>query len=39
MMTNHRAAAEFGADRYLPKPFSPKELAAAVEELLEGRQT
>lgn len=28
------AASEFGADRYLPKPFSPLELAAAVEDLL-----
>jgi CheY-like chemotaxis protein len=31
-----RAAAEAaGVDRFLPKPFSPKELAFAVEELLE----
>jgi CheY-like chemotaxis protein len=31
------AASEFGADRYLPKPFSPLELVAIVEELLDGR--
>ena len=30
------AAGEAGADRFVPKPFSPLELAATVEELLEG---
>jgi CheY-like chemotaxis protein len=32
------AAADAGADRYLPKPFSPLELAAVVGELLERRR-
>jgi CheY-like chemotaxis protein len=27
-----------GADRYVPKPFSPLRLAAVVEDLLEGRE-
>jgi DNA-binding response OmpR family regulator len=30
------AATEAGADRFLPKPFSPLELAATVDELLNG---
>jgi CheY-like chemotaxis protein len=32
--SDREAAAAVGADRYLPKPFSPVELAAVVEELL-----
>ncbi len=32
--SDREAAAEAGADRYLPKPFSPSELAGVVEELL-----
>ena len=31
------AATDAGADRFLPKPFSPLELAAAVDELLDNR--
>jgi two-component system phosphate regulon response regulator PhoB len=31
-------AEEFGADRYLQKPFSPAELLAVVEELVPGAQ-
>lgn len=30
-----KSAREFGADRYLPKPFSPLELTTVVAELLE----
>jgi DNA-binding response OmpR family regulator len=30
------SASTAGADRFLPKPFSPVELASVVEELLEG---
>ena len=33
-----QAARDFGADRYLPKPFSPLELASVVGELL-GRRS
>jgi two-component system phosphate regulon response regulator PhoB len=32
---DREAAEAAGVDRFLPKPFSPKELAFAVEELLE----
>jgi DNA-binding response OmpR family regulator len=32
--SDREAAVEVGANRYLPKPFSPVELAAVVEELL-----
>jgi CheY-like chemotaxis protein len=32
------AATRAGVDRFLTKPFSPRELAAAVAELLEGRR-
>lgn len=32
------ATAWFGADRYLPKPFRPLELAVVVGELLQGRR-
>ncbi len=34
---DRQLAGELGAARYLPKPFSPLELAAVVEELLGGR--
>jgi CheY-like chemotaxis protein len=32
------AAAEAGVSRFLPKPFSPLELASVVEELLDGHR-
>ncbi len=34
-LTDRDAAADGGADRFLGKPFSPRELAAVVDELLE----
>jgi CheY-like chemotaxis protein len=33
---DRRAAVEAGVSRFLPKPFSPLELASVVEELLDG---
>lgn len=33
---DEEAAAQAGADRFVPKPFSPLELCAVVESLLEG---
>lgn len=36
--TDVDAALEAGADRHVRKPFSPRELRAQVEELLQGRQ-
>jgi CheY-like chemotaxis protein len=33
-LTDREAALEAGADRFLPKPFSPLELAGLVAELL-----
>ena len=35
--TDRQAALAAGADRFLPKPFSPLELASLVESLLAGR--
>ena len=35
--TDRQAALAAGADRFLPKPFSPRELASLVESLLAGR--
>ena len=35
--TDHDAAVSAGVDRFLPKPFSPLELAKAVDELLAQR--
>ena len=34
---DRRAAGDAGVSRFLPKPFSPIELAAVVEELLDGQ--
>lgn len=34
-LADRDAAAEGGADRFVAKPFSPRELAAVVDELLE----
>jgi two-component system phosphate regulon response regulator PhoB len=34
-LSDRQTAVESGADRYLPKPFSPLELARIVEQLLE----
>lgn len=34
---DRETAAAAGADRFVPKPFSPLELAAVVEDLVEGR--
>lgn len=36
--SDREAAARFGASRFITKPFSPRELCAAVEELLNGRR-
>jgi two-component system response regulator MtrA len=36
-VSDRDAASEAGADRFVPKPFSPVELASLVEELLVGR--
>ena len=36
--TDRHAAAEAGVDRFLSKPFSPRELASIVEELLAERR-
>jgi CheY-like chemotaxis protein len=33
---DRESASTAGADRFLPKPFSPVELASVVEELLDG---
>ena len=35
---DRQAAADAGVSRFLPKPFSPLELASIVEELLDGHQ-
>ncbi|MBA3365773.1 MAG: response regulator [Actinobacteria bacterium] len=34
-VSDRQAAAELGADRFLAKPFSPRELLSTVEELLD----
>lgn len=36
-IADREAAIEHGAERFLPKPFSPRRLASVVEELLDGR--
>lgn len=36
--TDREAAARAGADRFLPKPFSPLELLGVVDELLGGKR-
>ena len=36
--SDREAAARVGASRFITKPFSPRELCAAVEQLLNGRR-